>query len=557
MNGDFVAAAVVILIGACFLGMAFFIMDSGGLEQDDELDMEFEDYRIVSKPIMGTNGPVELVTVDGTEYIHATGLGECSVVYEDGSKDTFTVKAAEAVLVLVNGQSQAAYFGPLDPEQALAPALGTGFYFGWEDGMPNRWDDVSDCRFYDFIDGTGACRVGDKGPAFTKAYSELTDKKVIWISLGIPGRTVSYWNPPNGLAWVQDVKIMDAAVPQIPTGFDVTRTIMTWAQGESDYNKDTGYQHYITTWQAFYDAAKESWGIEECYLIEERTKQVGWVNDAFRELAQADDIHYICEGMAETYSVSNGLMGADDTHFSQQGDNSIATAYAYQMAGIQGYATGIAPIYLQETVIECDVGDSVTLEPVMCYKVDGTTTRLETVWNDTLDTATAGIVTVSGTTSEPGLLLDGCPAPLATAYVGYIGYVDGIEYMLNADGGATVIGRDSLTLTDTVTIPDAVEGYDVTAIGDYAFNWGPWRTITMPDTVTSIGARTFQSDPLVQSMYISDGLASVGYHGLIALTFMDNGSEITVSQYTHDPSLVAGSWAWDGTTASTLYKVVP
>lgn len=555
MNGDFVAAAVVILIGACFLGMAFYILDSGGLDQDDSLDMEYEDYRPVTKPILGINGPIELVTVDGTEYVHATGLGECTVIYQDGGKATFEVKAAEAVMVLMNGQSNAAYYQPIDTSAAIAPEIGSAFYFGYEDGMPSgQTEDISNCKWYDFVDGT-SLRVGDKGPAFSHYYCDASGKKVLWVSLGIPGRTVSYWNAPNGLAWRQDVKIMDAAMSLLPEGFDIQKTVLLWSQGESDFNKDTGYQHYLTTWNTFHDAAVDKWDVDETYLIEGRTKIVGWVNDAFADLAQQEGIAVIADGIADTFSVQNGLVGADDIHYSQLGDNAIATAAALDIAAAQGYATGIAPIYLQETIVKCDVGDTVALEPVLCHRTDGTATRLDTTWSGAVDTATAGIKTVSGTTSAADLVLENSPAPIAVAYVGYIGFVNGIEYTQNEDGGATAIDRNSLTLGSDIAIPEAVESYDVTAIGDYAFNWGPWKTITMPDTVTSIGARVFQSNPLVESMEISSALDSVGYHGLIALTFMDNGSEITVNQYTHDPSLLAGEWAWDGTTPSTLYKV--
>lgn len=552
-TGDIFIGGVLVAIGCVLLALVFGVFDAGDradatLEYEDWMDYDTSD-------VLGFEGPIELE--DGR--IHAVGVGDAAVLKGDGSRFTIRIVPAEAVLVLMDGQSNAAYYGPVMPEDAIAPEPGEAFYFGFDDRIPSgASEDVSGCEYYDFVDSAGDLRVGDKGPTFAHYYCELTGKKVIWISLGIPGRMISTWSP-TGNAWLQNVKIMDAAMPMIPEGFRITDTIAVWSQGESDFLKDTGYDHYLQSWTDLHSRAATDWHvtIDAWYLAEGKDDTCGWVNDAFRELSETvDDVHLVAEGIASSFSVENGLMHTDNLHYSQQGDNSLAAACAYDIAKIQGYdIASRPPIYLQESIIGCEIGEAVTLEPVTCRAVDGSVTRLQTTWASAPDTSTAGILTISGTTSMPSMLLPGCPEPTARVMVGYVGVVDGMEFMKNADGGLTVIGHE-WTLADAV-IPETVDGIDVTAVADRALMYGPWRHIVIPDTVTSIGYRGMQSIDNAQSAYIGSGLVSLGNVALTPIRFYENGEEIRITAYTSNPALIHGQWEWDGHTYLALYKVTP
>lgn len=552
-KGDIYLAGVMILIGCVLLALVFGVFDS---EDRADATIEFEDWiDYDTARIVGFGGPIEIE--EGR--IHAVGIGNAEIVNEDGSRYTIRILPADTVLVLMDGQSNAAYYQPVDPAGAIPPQLGQAFYFGYADRMPSgATEDISECKFYDFMDpASGELRVGDKGPAFARYYGELTGKKVIWVSLGIPGRMISTWGP-TGNAWLQNVKVMDAAVPLIPSGFRIAETFVIWSQGESDYVRDTGYAHYLTAWKDLHDRAATAWHVDigAWFLAEGRDDTCGWVNDAFKELSETvDGVHVIAEGIASSFSADNGLMHTDNLHYSQQGDNSIAAACAYGIARLQGQEiAGRSPIFLQESIIGCDIGETVDIGPVVCRNVDGNITRLEATWNGAPDTSTAGIVTVDGTTSMPDMLLPGCPDPVARILVGYVGVVDDLEYIENADGGLTVIGHE-WTLADA-TIPETVDGTSVTAVADYAVMWGPWTHISIPDTVTSVGYRAFQSIDRAQSAYIGDSLATLGNVAFTPIKFFESDQEVSINAYTRDPSLIHGQWEWDGSTAATLYKVI-
>lgn len=542
-RNEIYTAGVVLAIGAVLLVLAFAVLDDGGRQYSE---IGYEDYIAAQEEVVGTNGPLEVVNIDGESYIHATGLGRGAVVYSDRTEYLQVVKS-EAVMILMNGQSNAAYYHP-DVSTATTPNRGDGFYFGFPDRMPSgTLEDVTGCEWYDFVGEDGLSRVGDRGPGFAKEFSELTGKKTLWVSLGIPGRLISDWIPNRGVAWLQDERIVSAMLPKIPEGFDVTSTWMAWSQGESDYELNTGYDHYVGVWKLMHDS---SFGVDVdgWILLKGRTVTCGWVNEAFQQLIREVEGVEMCTEIADTFEVRNGLMEADDLHYSQLGENALGSAMARFMASRLGHQlTTRAPIYLTETIERCDIGDAVDLQDwTSAEDTDGNRIRILTSWEDsTPDTAAAGIVTVTGTPDAAAPpILDGTPT-IATVYVGYIGFQDGLELMHNSSGGMTVIGRDSMTLGQTIAIPDGV-----TEIAQYALHWGPWTSLTVPDSVTTLGYRAIQSTPLLQTMQMSDSLTSVTGSS-ISVTLYKDGEQVT--GWYSNPSRLAGLWEWDGTTAGILY----
>ncbi len=542
MRGDIFAAGVIVAIGAVLLVLAFVVLDDGGRQYED---MGFEDYRELTESPMGSSGPIEIVSIGGHDYAHATGLGHGTIVYQNRT-DYINVVKSQAVIVLMNGQSNAAYYHA-DASTATVPDRGQGFYFGFPDEMTDGYDDVSGCEWYDFVGPDGTPRVGDRGPGVAKTFNDLTGKKVLWVSLGIPGRMITAWLPPSGAAWVQDTRIVKTMMEKMPEGFEVQNVYMAWSQGESDYIRNTGYDHYIQTFKAIHDA---DIGIEVdgWLLMEGRTLTCGWVNEAFRQLASDIEDVEICTSIADTFEVRNGLMETDDLHYSQLAENALGAALGRYIAGKMGYSLPKAPVYLLETIVRCAVGDSVDLEGVTTARnVDGKAVKVSTTWNSVPSTATAGIATVSGI-ADGVVTLPGTPDASAVLFVGYIGYDSaGFELMENAAGGLTLLSRDSLTLGQNVEVPDTV-----TEIGDYALHWGPWTSVELPDSVKVLGYRSIQTTQLLQTLQVGSGITSASGSAFSAELWKD-GVQLTSTQWHNDPSLLEGVWEWDGTTPAVLY----
>ncbi len=81
---------------------------------------------------------------------------------------------------------------------------------------------------------------------------------------------------------------------------------------------------------------------------------------------------------------------------------------------------------------------------------------------------------------------------------------DGAEY---AFGGVKYSGSGEME----VTVPGEYKGKPVTAIADYAFNGAQYITkITLPSGITDIGNCAFQSFGNIQNLMLPDGVVRIG-----------------------------------------------
>lgn len=416
IKGDVVTAGVILVIGACLFGYMLFF-----LENPEPIDAQMEygewmDYD--TSTVLKSSGPIEI----GDGRLYAAGVGTAKLFLYSGEKYIIKITAAHVDLILMNGQSNAAYYHirgvlPGDAQRAVTPVpeLGKDFYFGYADGMPQQHDDeVATCEIYDFVNAsTGAVRVADKGPEFCKTYTEETGHKCIWVCLGIPNYAISRWNE-GGNAWVQDCRIMDAFNEKLKgTGFIVDRTIQMWAQGESDNWNNTGYDHYISTFKDFHDRANAAWGIDAWYLIAGRTVHVGWVNDAFDQLAaELPDVWLaVPKEILNTFTTRNGLMNSDNIHYSQEGDNAVANAAARYISD----APGVAPIYLIQAELEATVGETATAPATAtAYRTDTSQAVAPVTWDSQPDTSEAGTTVINGTSGVQTLQFAPAPSLIVT-----------------------------------------------------------------------------------------------------------------------------------------------
>ena len=75
---------------------------------------------------------------------------------------------------------------------------------------------------------------------------------------------------------------------------------------------------------------------------------------------------------------------------------------------------------------------------------------------------------------------------------------------------------DGLTLTSylgtntSITLPDTIDGVTVTAVGDYAFQYGNFTSLTIPSGVSSIGTGSFANCTNLTEVHLTHGLTSIG-----------------------------------------------
>ena len=107
-------------------------------------------------------------------------------------------------------------------------------------------------------------------------------------------------------------------------------------------------------------------------------------------------------------------------------------------------------------------------------------------------------------------------------------------YTVNADGETVTItnfhGPTDGHFYD-IDIPDTLDKYTVTAIGDWAFGSNSYLTgVTIPQSVTSIGEHAFDDNSFLESVTINDAATSIGDYAFawcVHLTTLKLGENIT------------------------------
>src|ERR1039457_1522832 len=107
------------------------------------------------------------------------------------------------------------------------------------------------------------------------------------------------------------------------------------------------------------------------------------------------------------------------------------------------------------------------------------------------------------------LLLLGLPG-VVQAQNAYSTNADGsiYTYSTNADGSANIVAYAGPPWV--VTIPTNINGLTVTSIGVVAFEYDSLTSVTIPDSVTSIGEGAFWDCTRLTSVTIPDSVTSIG-----------------------------------------------
>ena len=105
--------------------------------------------------------------------------------------------------------------------------------------------------------------------------------------------------------------------------------------------------------------------------------------------------------------------------------------------------------------------------------------------------------------------------------------VDDVQYTVISDTEVVLdVWDESYRVTYNIEIPEMVNGFYVTAIGDGAFCWcSNMRTITIPDRVTSIGEGAFSGCEKLTEIMLPDGITEIGSS---AFEYCSSLTEITL-----------------------------
>lgn len=327
---------------------------------------QYDDYALAEDyGAQAASGSLELITVGDTQYIHAKSVGSGTITTSEGTEE-ITVEKAKLDAVFMYGQSNAAYRNAVPSEADPVPEIGTAYYFGLEDRSgPNASEnntgmDITSCKFWSMSDDNGDLRIGDKGPAFAATYYNNTGHKVYWINGAIGNKSMQQFLP-GAFMWEYGEDILTAAMDAVDTDcFDLTIHNYMWIQGEANSSTDTTQykQWFLQMHGALLHGDMGGYAFEDCYMSKVRSTNGVNSSEAQIELSEEYPSIIMATDISDTFTVSNGLMGSDDLHYSQLGNNLIGEALAESMAPGESGANeatytllGIIPIVIIAALI--------------------------------------------------------------------------------------------------------------------------------------------------------------------------------------------------------------
>ena len=212
----------------------------------EDLVLEYGDYVAVSTSKIETKADsnqsvVDIVEINGINYIHAIGVGDAEVTF-DGEAKNITVKKAKINFVLVSGQSNA-HGGYGLSGTVHEPDRGNGFYY---DG--SNLIDLTDYR------STVKGSIGWYHALAAEWYS-LTGEKTVIIKYCKPGESITSWASFDGVATSYTTSTIARAITgcieviQDSENMELVRTGYYWLQGEDDAYLSSTARPYPTAKQ--------------------------------------------------------------------------------------------------------------------------------------------------------------------------------------------------------------------------------------------------------------------------------------------------------------------
>lgn len=312
-------------------------------ESDVVPKWQYDDYRPLEDfpGLTSVSGSLETVTVGELEYVHAKSLGPGNIVY--GSRvEVVNVEKAVLDVIFLYGQSNAAYRNAEPSLVDVDPLPGRTYYFG----MDNRYAanasendhgmDYTECTWYDMINlDTGVWRIGDKAPALAHYYNDITGHKVYIVDGAIGNKGISNFLPPSALVWTYGNNVLTLGLDHINDQvYDYSIKYYVWLQGEA--NSTSSVSSYVNAFLKMHNALLSGEmadvHFEKCYisLLPEK-----WTNSRKAQLELAEkypDTVEIATEIANTFTVENGLLNEDDTHYTQLGNNILGKAIGIYIA---------------------------------------------------------------------------------------------------------------------------------------------------------------------------------------------------------------------------------
>lgn len=355
------------------------------------------------------DGPGEIVSYNGTDYVRLTDVGSLLVRTSHGS-DYYTIGPAHLKLIILTGQSNSVYYTA--PSYFQIPDFiqpGKAFFFGTlTSENPTRGGaatsrTVGESSILDLIAPDGTMRMSQMYPEICRTWLSESKERILILNTGIGGEGIKEWDIPTGRcsAWMTTaVQYLDKAVEK-DGRIIIEPLAVLWSQGESDaYHTE---EYYAERFQTLVENFQEgAWGYKFPYILTclpRHTVVPSPIPPALAQIAAAAEDPAVM--VASSLPLEFGPEQTRDTiHYTQQVYGWLGEAFGRSLAE----AYGLTPT--KETIVLAEGLGTVQSLPatVTAWGTSGSSYELAADWTEEDGTWTAQLSGEPvGTRIMPGL----------------------------------------------------------------------------------------------------------------------------------------------------------
>lgn len=237
---------------------------------------------------------------------------------------------------MITGQSNAVtgYSNNVAEVNAEVPAPSKNVYYYGGESLPARYQfyPSNPDTIWSYWDvyklyNNGSWVFGGMSPALGVALTNATHHDVLILEASLAGSSIAVINNEG---WTYTQKLIDHALDQIPSGYDkIINGGVVLVQGESDGS--TGaitYTNSLNTFRSHY----LSIGFDSFYVVQTSELIAPTVAETQVKWCEDTPGAYLATKLASTFTVADGTLNEDETHYTQKGATVIGYAVGSSIA---------------------------------------------------------------------------------------------------------------------------------------------------------------------------------------------------------------------------------
>lgn len=186
---------------------------------------------------------------------------------------------------------------------------------------------------------TDSWQVGGYIAALGQLWTEKYGRDVLIINTGIGSSSIDKLAPTGIYGEYVQKMIGDALDSDVVSEYErVNKIAWIWIQGEFDTNTIETYTEKFNE----IDSMMQGYGFNQCYIVQTRAADSLQSIPALQQIIASNHRVHLATDLPDSFTVENGLLFTDDTHYTQKARNLLSEVFAECLPGIYSVPEGTA-----------------------------------------------------------------------------------------------------------------------------------------------------------------------------------------------------------------------